>query len=276
MKDMWGYFNLWLCMLGRYFTTAKIRALSPIPWILGHRGARSCAPENTLISFQKAFELGAHGVEFDVIMSKDGIPVIIHDETLERTTNGHGLVADHTARDLQNLDATKLMPGFLKEGVPTLSQTLSAMPDQAIVNIELKSEGHFSKADFVQAVHQEALQHDSRLRIIYSSFDGEVLAHLRTLAPDAFISLLLCPRDHNWPSALQFWRPIKPDALHIPPSMATKRFLQHAARAKLPVAVWTINDPKLAKILIAQGVMGIFTDHVSEIAGALNKSPHQP
>lgn len=270
---MWGNFYLWLYILRRYFTKPKAKApLGHNPWILGHRGARSCAPENTLISFQKAFELGADGVEFDVIMSRDGVPVIIHDDTLERTTNGHGLVADHTAFDLHNLDATTLMPGFLKEGVPTLRKTLSTLPDKAIVNIELKSEGHFSKADFVKAAFQEAFQHETRLKIIYSSFDGEVLANLRTLVPDAFISLLVCPHDHNWPSALQFWHRIQPDALHIPASMATERFLQHAARAKLPVAVWTINDPKLAKKLLAQGVMGIFTDHVAEIVGALGKN----
>lgn len=259
---------LWLFAL---LLWTRLRKKSPSPqwpkqpWILGHRGARALAPENTLSSFRLAMEHGADGVEFDVILSKDCVPMVIHDDTLERTTNGHGLVTDLSAQELKNLDATKIMPQFTKEGVPSLAETLSALPGGTITNIELKSPGRFAKAALVEKVLSVARLHQDRLIIIFSSFDGEILSLLRAQKPNYLISLLLCNRDHHWPWALKYWHHIQPDALHLPPSLATNTILSLAKKAQLPVAIWTINDPMVAHNYFAHGVSGIFTDRVPEV-----------
>src|SRR6266545_1980127 len=103
-------------------------------WVVGHRGAMGYCPENTLASFERGLELGADWIEMDVHLSKDGELVVIHDETLDRTTNGHGYVHDHTLRDLQSLDAGK------GEHIPSLDEVLEwAQSKPAILDIEIKN-----------------------------------------------------------------------------------------------------------------------------------------
>jgi glycerophosphoryl diester phosphodiesterase len=263
--------SLWLLTLLLAARWRKKSSPSKWPakkWILGHRGARAIAPENTIASFRKAMECGADGVEFDVILSKDAVPVVIHDDTLERTTNGTGMVSNYTAMELAKLDATKLIPGFTKEGVPSLADSLASLPDGAITNIELKSAGRFTRSLLVEKVLFIAQKHEHRLVIIFSSFDGELLSLLRARAPHHTISLLLSPRDHHWPWSLKYWNAIKPDALHLPPQLAGTITQALAQKARLPVAIWTVNDPLDAKKYFDQGVNGIFTDRVPEIIQA--------
>jgi glycerophosphoryl diester phosphodiesterase len=238
-------------------------------WILGHRGARAIAPENTLSSFRLAIDFGAHGIECDIFLSRDGVPVVIHDETVNRTTNGQGAVKDLTSQELAELNATKLKPGFIKEGIPTLEETLAMLPDHAIANIELKESGNFSRVVFIEKVNEVIKNHNDRLCIIVSSFDGELLAVMRKKAPHSLISLLLSPKDIHWPWSLKYINDIIPDALHLPPSMAMWWVRRLAQKAKVRVAIWTINDPLDVKKWLDRGINGIFTDKVPEIVNAL-------
>ena len=108
--------------------------------VFAHRGASQYAPENTLEAFRLAMEQGAEGIELDVHLSADGELVVIHDETLERTTNGTGLVKDHTLAQLQALRADNHMEGFEAARIPTLRQVLELVrPGDMQVNIELKT-----------------------------------------------------------------------------------------------------------------------------------------
>src|SRR6185312_2950197 len=101
-------------------------------WVVGHRGAMGYCPENTLASFQRGLELGADWIELDVHLSRDGALIVIHDETLERTTDGHGLVRDHTLAELKQLDAGD------GQRIPTLSEVLAwARQRDTIVDIEI-------------------------------------------------------------------------------------------------------------------------------------------
>lgn len=266
LKNIFGF--LWLyTLLGIEIFKRPTRSFGwpKKQWVLGHRGARASAPENTLVSFRLAKELGADGVEFDVTMSKDAVPVVIHDNTLERTTNGKGLVSNYSARELSKLNATKLATGFLEEGVPSLSEALQSFPDGFIVNIELKNPGLFTKFQFAEKVLSIALPHERRLIIIFSSFDGEILCMLRNLKPSLIISLLLSPREKHWPSSLSYWRHIKPDALHVPPILVNRIMVFMAKKANLPLSVWTVNDPEKVRRYFKQGISGVFTDHVAEI-----------
>lgn len=241
-------------------------------WILGHRGARAIAPENTLTAFKLAMECGADGVELDVFLSRDGIPVVIHDETLERTTNKKGAVQDLTAAELAQLDASRSMTGFAKEGVPTLSEVLNLLPDGAMVNVELKGAGRFSKHVLVHKVIDILKPHANRLCIIVSSFDGALLKLFRRIDDSFLIALLLSPRDKHWPWSAFHLRAIAPDALHIPPQLAKTFLYNLARRANMRIAIWTVNDIKDAKHWLEADVDGIFTDSVHEIASFLKKS----
>lgn len=247
----------------------------PCRWILGHRGARSVAPENTLTSFRRAMELGADGVEFDVVPSRDGIPIVIHDDTLERTTNGVGIVWNYDYAELVKFDATKLIAGFKAESIPTLQDTLVMLPDDALVNIELKNNGHLTKERFVDRVLADIEGHEHRLRILVSSFDAELLQILRARRVRFLVALLLSKRDAHWRRALELMPAIAPDALHLSPDLPTRLIRVLARAAGMQVAVWTINDPAFGNWLFARGIDGIFTDHVHELVVALRKKSSQ-
>ncbi|MEI6806765.1 MAG: glycerophosphodiester phosphodiesterase family protein [Myxococcaceae bacterium] len=198
------------------------------PFILAHRGARSQAPENTLAAFRKAFELGADGFECDVFLSRDGIPVIIHDQTLDRTTSQKGFVWDYDAKDLQAL------------GVPTLQEALEIIPSGGIINIELKGCKPFSP-EYLGKQIKKLLNH----YVIISSFDTELLKVW-----------------HGYPTGLLFeadqpielpkdWRP---DALNIDFSCL------HIIPAGYKTILWTAKDFKTAGDWLALGVNGVIAE----------------
>ena len=108
--------------------------------IIGHRGGAAGFPENTLAAFKKAVELGADGVEFDVQLTKDGEVVVIHDELIDRTMSGSGLVKDHSLSQLRQLSAGEFFsPDFKEQKIPTLAEVLEIVQDLEVINIELKN-----------------------------------------------------------------------------------------------------------------------------------------
>src|SRR5436853_1370309 len=112
-----------------------------VPLVLGHRGASGYAPENTLSAFNLAMDQGADGVELDVTLSADGVPVVIHDDTLDRTTSGHGPVGALTLAQLKRLDAgyaAQFGKQFAGERLPTLAEVFAAYGQRTFINVELK------------------------------------------------------------------------------------------------------------------------------------------
>src|SRR5690554_5174035 len=108
--------------------------------IIAHRGASNIAPENTMIAFQKAYQIGADGVEFDVHLTRDGKPVVIHDERVDRTTNGIGYVKSLTLSEIKKLDAGSYFhPNYSEEKILTLEETLDLVKNFKIINIEIKN-----------------------------------------------------------------------------------------------------------------------------------------
>lgn len=243
--------------LPAYSSTATF----PRNLLLGHRGARAQAPENTLPSFNLAMELGAHGIEFDVFLSKDKVPVIMHDDTLERTTNGVGLVWERTLSELGELDASKGFPKFAGTRILSLAETLHAMPDGAVVNIELKGSGTFPKEDLVDVVLEVMQTERNRLFIIVSSFDIKLLKILRERDKDVFIGFLLWEQSFlSYLQALADMKAVRPNALHISADLATQSIIEKAHSKGLKVLVWTVNDKQQAQSLREKGVDGIFSD----------------
>jgi len=218
------------------------------PVIIGHRGAAGLKPENTLPSFQAAVNLGVQAVELDVHLC-EGQLVVIHDPTLERTTNGSGPVAAKTFAALRALDAGA---GAV---VPTLEEVMEVLPEEIGLNVELKGEGTApALADWLPA--------PGRRQILVSSFDHDALRKFRSIRDD-------------YPAAPLFGR-WKPEALEIAASFDSGyinlgRKLVNAGRleairaAGLKALVYTVNDLNEAKRLTTEGVWGLFTDYPDRI-----------
>jgi len=230
------------------------------PQIYAHRGARMVAPENTLPAFERALAMGVDGIELDVHLSSDGQLVVIHDFTLEKTTNGHGLVTRQTAAELARLDAgSHFSPEYSHVGVPTLNQVFDLVGNRCRVNVEIKSEEPDGgpAADALVALLRARRLHD---QVIVSSFNPITLIKLRWLEPTLALGLLY--EEPLPPHLQQAWlSPIlQPQALHPWSPLVTEPFMAWARALGLAVNVWTVNDLPEARRLAALGVDVIMSD----------------
>lgn len=217
--------------------------------VIGHRGAAGLCPENTLPSFRRAWQLGVNAVELDV-HAVEGELVVVHDDTLERTTNGSGPVAACTLGELRALDAGGGWP------VPLLREIVAELPDGVGLNIELKGAG---TADASAAF---ALQH-AGLDLLVSSFDHAELARFHALAPAVAVAPLFDRwRETAWDVAER----LGARAINLARRAVSEARVQEAARRGLAVFVYTVNDVDEARRLLRQGVRGIFTDYPDRIS----------
>jgi len=162
-----------------------------LPKLIGHRGVKDLCPENTLESIDKAFEIGLTFVEIDVKISKDKIPILLHDDTLDRTTNGIGLAIDYDYENIKKLDAGKF---FYKKNtnifVPKLEDTLNlCINNNGNLNIELKPNKNFEKENALKIY--ELTKHIHQIDIFFSSFDMISILEISKLYPQSFRSFLL-------------------------------------------------------------------------------------
>ncbi len=236
--------------------------------VIGHRGNRAYAPENTIASLREAVALGADAVEFDVRVSRDGRLVVMHDATLERTTNGSGQVAHHTEAELRQLDAGA---NFTCDGgatfpwrgrgatIPTFDEVIEALPRDLPCIIELKT------ADATELMRAAIQRHHMAGRVIVAGFDPNATRPLRgagfalgASTPD--VARLLMPAllgRRSQPAAFQALC-IPPRWRGIPvPIAALARSLRHSTTV---IHVWTINEPAQALALWKAGVRGIISD----------------
>lgn len=239
---------------------------------IAHRGGALEAPENTLVAFGHAQAAGAAMVELDVHLTADGHAVVLHDATVDRTTNGSGPVAALTLAELRELDAAY---HFSPDGVaypfrglgvrvPTLEEVLQAYPELPLI-IEMKADDPDLAAEVARLVEA----YDAAGRVVVSSFHQGVLDHFRIVAPGVATGMSL-------PEALQFvllerfglsfLYPGPPgDVLQVPERygllpIASKNLIERAAERGLPVHVWTVNDPDAMRRWATLGAAGIITD----------------
>jgi glycerophosphoryl diester phosphodiesterase len=212
--------------------------------IIGHRGAAGLEPENTLRSFARALEIGVDAIELDVYCV-DGHLVIIHDDTLERTTNGRGDVMAHSFAELRRLDAGH------GERIPTLDEVFAQMPTHFTVNVELKGKATARPVARCIAEH-------GHVDTIVSSFDHPELSRFHAAAPDVRVA----PLFHRT-SALMFDIADALDAwsINLSEKLATAERLADIADRGYRSLVYTINDPAVAERLRDDGAGGIFTDY---------------
>ncbi|WP_319522818.1 glycerophosphodiester phosphodiesterase family protein [uncultured Desulfosarcina sp.] len=239
----------------------------PKPLIMAHRGCSSHYPENTLAAFRAAIAAGAHMVELDVNLSRDRQLIVIHDESVDRTTDGSGPVCAHTATQLGRLDAGSWFdPRFAGERVPTLAQVLEALKGRIGVNIEIKPEAFEAHGpqDAVERQVWELVQAmGMQADVLVSSFEWQALERLRNL--DAGIALGLLSDVPANDSLFHWYRRVRgfswhPDYRVLTPSQV--KTLHNMGAKVFPYAV----DGKIdAAGMLAMGVDGLILDDPREV-----------
>jgi glycerophosphoryl diester phosphodiesterase len=222
---------------------------------IGHRGAAGHAPENTLASFERAIGMGADWIELDVQMC-DGQVIVIHDETLERTTNGSGLVSEWSFGDLRGLDAGN------GQRIPTLQEVLDLVNGRTGVNIELKGVGTSEPVVSLlrQIVSKPVWSPD---RFLLSSFSIGQLRAARERDPAFPIGALFTLRS---PIPVIRTALLGATSVHVPLSRATARLVRRAHRRGLRVLVYTVNDREDIERMYTLGVDGVFSDYPDRVA----------
>jgi glycerophosphoryl diester phosphodiesterase len=236
---------------------------------LAHRGASGSTPENTMEAFQAAQGMGADGFEFDVQMTRDGVPVVIHDELLNRTTNGHGYVHSHTWAELQALDAGSWYgSSFAGAKIPTLEEVMDAFGSSMVLNIELKN-SIFPMPQLEERTLELIRRYQIEERVIVSSFHHGSMQKFHELAPDIPTGLLY---DCVIVGAVDYAKRLGARALH--PFFATVQpnLIAEAHAAGLMVNVWTVNEEDHMKLAARAGVDAIITNYPDRLKGILENS----
>ena len=231
------------------------------PKILAHRGARKVAPENTLAAFEKAVRLGFDGVEFDVVMTRDSIPVVYHGDDLSQTTRTKGLIYQMDADDVFKADAGEMFDlKYRGEKIPSLREALDFLSrTNMFINIELKSQPK-RKSGVEKIVADMIHEHNLEARCLVSSFSPWILHRFCKYAPNITTSLLTGPKPFFFIKTFM-WAHL----LHIgginPVIQSTTDTLMTFARAKnWKVFAWNVNMRQEYAKAIDFGVDGIITD----------------
>lgn len=243
-------------------------SLSKQPLIIGHRGASTVAPENTLAAFQLAIDCGADGIEFDVRLSADGVPVVIHDANLKRTALLDSVVSELTVRELQRVDvgaffkpayaATEIHP------VPTLTQVFELFQSAGgLLYLELKGE----------PVTETLITHTAELvtevgmqsQVIVESFDLQAIKSLKRVAPHIptaalFERRLRRPGNLFNKNILTAATDSGADELALHYTLVSDRLVNEARAAGFKIVVWTVNDPKWVARARDLGIKSLITN----------------
>lgn len=233
-----------------------------LPRIIGHRGAAAAAPENTLAGIRAARVQGAHWVEVDVKLTRDGVPVLMHDDRLERTTDGRGAVAEVDFADIRRLDAGSWFgPAFAGEPVPTLDELFALCAELGLgLNLEIKPcPGREAETARVAAGRARALW-DGR-PLLVSSFEEASLVELRRTVPDLPLGVLFEGVPAGWRALATR---LSADTLNVDGDLGAAAIRDYVGFGR-PVLAWTVNDVAHAHALAALGVHGVFTDRPGEM-----------
>lgn len=246
-------------------STAQLPAL--LAPVIAHRGASADAPENTLAALSLAAKQGARCVEIDVSISADGVPFVHHDDRLDRCTNGHGLLCEQTAVQLDQLDASHSMAGFSGEALPRLEAVITLLKEHRLgLNLEIKPRQGLEVAT-VDALCAVVEQHGSDdLPLVFSSFSRPALAAAQDRLPDVARALLVGAIPENWLSLIEQYDCRN---IHCSGNALTPEQTIQLKEAGLGVYCYTVNDSAQAQALLDTGVHGVFTDHPKQLLSQL-------
>jgi glycerophosphoryl diester phosphodiesterase len=249
------------------------------PLVYAHRGGAVLRPENTIVAFDNGLALGADGLELDVHLSRDGVVVVHHDATLDRTTDAHGALAEKTADELARVDAGYWFQAAGRNGrsaegadfypfrgqgigIPGFREVLAKYPSASLI-VELK----VNHVELARAVIEELRHADAIDRVAIGSFGWRVLRAVRELEPRIAtgaareeVRWALYRSWVYWPLGETRYREFQVPEEAGTTRIVTRRFVAHAHRAGLPVKVWTVNDPADMRRLLDWGVDALISD----------------
>lgn len=233
----------------------------------GHRGAAGHAPENTLAAIRLAMAMGAQMVEIDVQQTADDQLVLLHDDSLSRTTNGTGLLWQKHASELQTLDAGRWFSAeFAGEPLPTLAQTIALVRGKIKLNIEVKLHGH--ERNIAKLVVEAIRRAGFAPECLITSFGHAVADEIKQLAPELRVGYIFGPREFR---EAVFSAPVEVLSAHY--SLVNAEFMRKARAAGKAVHVWTVNDKALMTRLIDLGVEAIITNYPDRLTEVLRAQP---
>jgi glycerophosphoryl diester phosphodiesterase len=251
----------------------------PTPAVCGHRGASGHAPENTLVAFRRAKELGATWIEFDVQLSADGVPIILHDDTLARTTNlGQQLRPTQlTLAELKDLDAGSwFSPEFAGEKIPTLEEVFEACGSELGLNIEIKSTPNFEADNGLeQKIADLVRRYKLEDTALISSFDPHRLASLHRYDPGLRLAFLYEARPDLY---LPDFDPIVTAksfgavALHPPFRIIDSSLVERTRTNGLDINTWTVNEIPDMERMVALGLDIIITNYPDRLVKVLEQT----
>ncbi|MDX6694984.1 MAG: glycerophosphoryl diester phosphodiesterase [Blastocatellia bacterium] len=258
--------------------------VSSAPLIIGHRGASALAPENTLAAFERALEDGADGLEFDVRLASDRVPVVIHDATLRRTGLCEGSIATLSSIELARVDVgtwfnlrrpTLAQPAYSNEKIPTLAQVFETMKERAaVLYVEMKcdvSEGRALAVETAQLIRAHAFTG----RVVVESFTLDALAELKRVAPEIRAAALFEPKlSRPLPSArkiIEQTMACGADEIALHRTLATARTVAAARRRGMNTIVWTVDNPAWVKRAIERGLHALITNQPAQMRSRLDR-----
>ena len=233
--------------------------MSTKPLVWAHRGASGYAPENTLAAFQKAVDLGADGVELDIQLTKDDQIVVIHDEKIDRTSDGKGWVKDYTLEELWAFNYNRTKPEYKHADIPTMREVFELLkPTGLFINIEIKTGVVFYEKieEKILALTKEMGMED---RVCYSSFNHYTVTRIHELKPDAEVGFLYADGPIDMPS---YGVKHGVNALH--PALYNLQydgFVKECKEKGLKLNVWTVNERPYMEMCCQYGVDAIITNY---------------
>ncbi|GAA0416410.1 MAG: glycerophosphodiester phosphodiesterase [Bacillota bacterium] len=226
--------------------------------IFAHRGASKYAPENTMPAFQKAYHMNADGIETDVQLTKDNIPVLIHDENVKRTTNSVGLVSKLSYQELKELDAGSwFSPEFKGIKIPTLDEFLNWIKDKPLyLNIELKN-NKIDYTDIESIVYQAISNYQLLNRTTISTFNPNSVKRLKEYSNSLEVAFLTSKR---YKSPIRVAKELGANALHLKYRLLHRELVENIHKENMKLRIYTVNKPVRIMRSFNHQVDGIFTD----------------
>lgn len=231
--------------------------------VIAHRGASHYHPENTLSAFSNAISMKADMLELDVSLSKDGVPVVIHDNTLDRTTDGSGMVNNYDLSELKKLDAGKWFdPAYEGETIPTLEEVLKMSRGKIALNIEFKplEKGEYPDIKVVPTVLKLVKDYGMEEHVIFSSFDYRILTRIRELDVDIYTALLYEVRQSKGRSPSELVNDYRMNAFNCSYGEYSEKWAEELRSNQIPVFVYYLEEERNLKKTLERGATGIFSN----------------
>ena len=276
--------NLWIFLsmfwVGGMMACPEVQSDNLVPiswtgkfpvWVVAHRGFSGAAPENTIAAFKKAIEVDSDMIECDVHLSKDGEVVVIHDDTLKRTTNGNGKVRDLTLRELKRLDAGAWFGAqFSGEKIPALKEVLELTRGKIPLQVELK-EGDLGQPAMIELVDrsfQEVEKAGMLDQVLFSSFNLSAIERIREKNPNLPLALIY-NKPWNSPQEITGGNPFP--VLSCSGKVLNPANASRARQQGIKVLVWTLNTEEQMEHFLKVGVDGIVTNYPDKLITILKK-----